>query len=152
MGHPLSPAPAAAGKGGVRMTYRTTNHQITGDEMSIDNLTIGEAKKLAAMFSSVNSQTRILGNGRPVIVRSRYAGVQFGYLDSYEGSTVHLRNARQMWSWTAAEGGTLLDCATHGVKGGKFSNKCSAVTVIGACAIIDCTDKAVKTLEAAQWS
>lgn len=120
--------------------------------MSIDDMTIGEAKQLAAMFSSANSQTRIPGNGRPVIVRSRDAGVLFGYLDSYEGSTVHLRNARQMWSWNAAEGGTLLDCATHGVKDGKFSTPCSAVAVIGACAIIDCTDKAVKTLESAKWS
>ncbi len=75
--------------------------------MSIDNLTIGEAKQLAAMFANANASSRIQGNGRPVIVRSRDAGVQFGYLESYEGSTVHLRNARQMWSWTAAEGGTL---------------------------------------------
>jgi hypothetical protein len=56
----------------------------------------------------------IKGDGRPVIVRSRDAGVQFGYLDRYEGSTVYLTKARQMWSWTAAEGGTLLDCATNG--------------------------------------
>ena len=119
--------------------------------MSINDLTIGEAKQLAAMFSSAKAPPITPGNGRPVIVRSRDAGVQFGYLDSYEGSIVHLRNARQMWSWTAAEGGTLLDCATYGVKGGKFSSKCSSVTVIGACAIIDCTDKAVKTLEAAKW-
>lgn len=119
--------------------------------MSIDNLTIGEAKQLAAMFANANASSRIQGNGRPVIVRSRDAGVQFGYLESYEGSTVHLRNARQMWSWTAAEGGTLLDCATHGVKAGRFSTTCASVTVIGACAIIDCTDKAVKTLEAAKW-
>lgn len=119
--------------------------------MSIDNLTIGEAKQLVAMFSSANTPSRTPGNGRPVIVRSRDAGVQFGYLESYEGSTVHLRNARQMWSWTAADGGTLLDCATYGVKAGKFSGPCQAVTVIGACAIIDCTALAVKTLEAAKW-
>jgi hypothetical protein len=119
----------------------------------LDNLTIGEAKQLAAMFSGQAAPpARTPGNGRPVIVRSRDAGVQFGYLDSYEGSTVHLKNARQMWSWTAAEGGTLLDCATHGVKGGKFSTVCPAVTVIGACAIIDCTDKAVETLESAKWA
>lgn len=122
--------------------------------MKIDDLTIGEAKQLAAMFAGQQpvAPACVAGNGRPVIVRSRDAGVQFGYLDSYEGSIVHLRNARQMWSWTAAEGGTLLDCATHGVKGGKFSTVCAAVTVIGACAIIDCTDRAVQTLEAAKWS
>jgi hypothetical protein len=77
--------------------------------------------------------------------------VQFGYLDRYEGSTVHLRNARQMWSWTAKSGGTLLDCATHGVKAGKFSGVADAVIVIGACAIIDCTPEAVTTLEDAKW-
>jgi hypothetical protein len=94
----------------------------------------------------------VIGDNRAVIVRSRDAGVQFGYLDKFEGGTVYLKNARQMWSWTAAEGGTLLDCANHGVKAGKFSTVCDAVIVIGACAIIDCTDKAVKTLESAKWA
>lgn len=121
--------------------------------MNIDSLTISEVKQLAAMFAGQSAApARVPGDDRAVIVRSRDAGVQFGYLDSYEGSTVHLRNARQMWSWTAAEGGTLLDCATHGVKSGKFSATCPAVTVIGACAIIYCTDRAVQTLEAAKWS
>ncbi len=98
-------------------------------------------------------QGQILGNNRPVIVRSRDAGVQFGYLDKYErdGSAVYLKNARQMWSWTAAEGGTLLDCATHGIKGGKISGPASAVIVIGACAIIDVSADAVKSLEAGKW-
>lgn len=120
----------------------------------IDDLTVGEAKRLAAMFAPASTPAipSVPGNGRPVIVRSRDAGVQFGYLDKFEGSTVYLNSARQMWSWTAAEGGTLLDCATHGVKTGKFSTVASAVIVIGACAIIDCTDKAVKSLESAKWA
>lgn len=121
--------------------------------MNIDSMTIGEAKQLVAMFGGQQAGSReISGNGRHVIVRSRDAGVQFGKLDRYtEGGTVYLTEARQMWSWTAAEGGTLLDCATHGVKAGKFSTVSPAVTVIGACAIIDCTEKAAKTLEAAKW-
>lgn len=121
--------------------------------IDIDDLTIGQAKRLAAQFASEAKPalTDYGSDNRPVIVRSRDAGVQFGYLDHFEGSTVYLKNARQMWSWTAAEGGTLLDCATHGVKAGKFSTVAPAVIVIGACAIIDCTDKAVKTLEAAKW-
>ena len=94
---------------------------------------------------------RISGHGRKVIVRSRDAGVQYGELDGYECSTVYLKNARQMWSWTAAEGGTLLDCATHGVKAGKFSTTADAVIVIGACAIIDVTAKAEKSLSASTW-
>lgn len=95
----------------------------------------------------------IKGNGRPVIVRSRDAGVQFGYLEEYSptGATITVRNARQMWSWTAAKGGTLLDCATHGVKAGKFSTVSERVIVLNACAIIDCTPEAVKSLESASW-
>lgn len=89
---------------------------------------------------------------RPVIVRSRDAGCIYGYLLGYEGSTVHLRDARQMWSWTAAEGGTLLDCATHGVKNGKFSTAADRVTVIGACAIIDVSAKAIPSLESTKWA
>lgn len=120
--------------------------------VNIDSMTIGEAKQLAAMFGQQAGPREIAGDGRYVIVRSRDAGVQFGKLDRYtEGGTVYLTDARQMWSWTAAEGGTLLDCATHGVKGGKFSTVSPAVTVIGACAIIDCTPKAEASLKDQKW-
>jgi len=124
--------------------------------MNINDLTIGQARELAAMFGSTTtpatSPAAAKGDERPVIVRSRDAGVQYGYLLGYEGSTVHLRDARQMWSWTAAEGGTLLDCATHGVKAGKFSATASRVTVLSACAIIDVSAKALPSLERAKWA
>lgn len=116
--------------------------------------TIEQVLALIAALPKANpaeKPTMIAGNGRKVIVRSRDAGVQYGELEGYEGSTVYLKNARQMWSWTAAEGGTLLDCATHGVKGGKFSTVSPSVVVIGACAIIDVTDKAAVSLSAASW-
>jgi hypothetical protein len=124
--------------------------------INFDDLTIADVKRLAAMAApflenAPKPTAPCEKHMRPVIVRSRDAGVQFGYLDRYEGSTVYLRNARQMWSWTAASGGTLLDCAMHGVKAGKFSGVADAVIVIGACAIIDCSDAAVKSLESAQW-
>ena len=121
-------------------------------------MTFTTEQVLALIAALPKSQTqepaapsRIAGHGRKVIVRSRDAGVQYGELDGYEGSTVYLKNARQMWSWTAAEGGTLLDCATHGVKAGKFSTTADAVIVIGACAIIDVTAKAEKSLSASTW-
>lgn len=124
--------------------------------MSIDNLTIGEAKQLAAMFGASPSPQPafIRGDERPVIVRSRDAGVQFGYLLGYVGSEVHLRDARQMWSWKAAKGGTLLDCATHGVKPSesKFSGPVSRVIVIGACAIIDATPECVNSVGGVKWA
>lgn len=127
--------------------------------IDFDKLTVAEVRQLAGMAAAflgnapqcVTPPSAVLGLGRPVIVRSRDAGVQFGYLDRYEGSTVYLKNARQMWSWTAVSGGTLLDCAMHGVRAGKFSCVTDAVIVIGACAIIDCADVAVKSLESAKW-
>ena len=122
--------------------------------MKMDMNKLKQAIEIAKMLECDEPQTpsAVSGNGRAVIVRSRDAGVQFGYLDKFEGSTVYLKNARQMWSWTAARGGTLFDCANHGVKDGKFSTVNSAVIVIGACAIIDCTDVAVKSLESAKWA
>ena len=126
--------------------------------MSIDNLTFGELKQVAAMFGAKpaadikSSPTN--GDERAVIVRSRDAGVQFGYLLGYQGSEVHLRDARQMWSWKAAKGGTLLDCATHGVKASesKFSGPVSRCIVIGACAIIDCTPECVSSIGSVKWA
>ena len=125
--------------------------------IDFNQLTVAQVKELAGMaqafLGTAPQSTAPIAEKhmRPVIVRSRDAGVQFGYLDRYEGSTVYLRNARQMWSWTAASGGTLLDCAMHGVKAGRFSGVADAVIVIGACAIIDCADAAVKSLESAKW-
>ena len=114
---------------------------------------IKQALEIAKLLNDKPAEPQaVKGDGRAVIVRSRDAGVLCGKLDRYEGSTVYLTNARQMWSWTAAEGGTLLDCATHGVKAGKFSAVNEAVVVIGACAIIDVSAKAAKTLELARWA
>ena len=94
--------------------------------------------------------------GRPVIVRSRDAGVLFGEYAGNDGSTIHLTNARQMWQWHAAKGGTLIDCATYGVKADacKFSPSQATVTVFNACALIDCSDDAtvsIRKVEGGSW-
>ncbi len=114
--------------------------------MNIDDLTIGEVKSLAAMIGENQS---VVGDGRAVIVRSRDQGVMYGKFAGYEGSTVHLKDAVQMWRWNAAKGGTLADCAQYGVNIAKckFSHAKVSVTIFGACAIIDCTPKASKSIE-----
>jgi hypothetical protein len=127
-------------------------------DVMINNLTYDELKQIAAMFGAKPAvkpkPTLISGDERAVIVRSRDAGVQFGYLLGYRGSEVHLRDARQMWAWKAAKGGTLLDCATHGVnaKESKFSGPVSRCIVIGACAIIDCTPECVNSIGSVKWA
>jgi glutamate racemase len=118
------------------------------------------ADQMMAIFAAMQTtaqpttQALIQGNNRKVIVRSRDAGVQFGELVEYasDGSTVTLKNARQMWSWTAKQGGTLLDCAVYGVSNGKFSLGHPNVVIIGACAIIDVMEAAVPSLEDTTWA
>ena len=113
-----------------------------------------ETLKLAVEIAKAptNAEPQHKSDNRPVIVRSRDAGCIYGYLDKIDGSTVTLTRGRQMWSWTAAQGGTLIDCATHGVKAGKFSAMGGPVTVINACAVIDVDPAAVKSLEDAKWA
>lgn len=86
--------------------------------------------------------------GRKVIVRSRDAGVIFGDYVGNDGSTVHLRNGVQLWKWTAAQGISLIDVATYGVKasGCKFSPASATITVFNACALIDVTDIAAASI------
>ena len=96
------------------------------------------------------------GDGRYVIVRSRDAGVLFGKFGGNDRDTVHLTDAVQMWSWKAAKGGTLLDCAEYGVdaSGCKFSHSKGKVTVFNACALIDCDDiasKSISSVKGGDW-
>lgn len=86
--------------------------------------------------------------GRKVIVRSHSAGVVFGDYVGNEGSTVHLKNGVQMWKWTAQKGISLIDVATYGVKAAdcKFSSASATITIFNACALIDVTDAAAKSI------
>jgi hypothetical protein len=119
--------------------------------MTIDNLTIKEAREIAAMFGAIHAPaTPTLGTGRKVIVRSRDAGVIYGEYAGNDGSTVYIRNGVQMWKWFAAKGISLIDVATYGVKKSdcKFSTATATVTVFNACALIDVTADAVASIEA----
>lgn len=111
-------------------------------------------KNAAALLEQINQPTTSpapIGQlGRKVIVRCRDAGVIYGEYAGNDGSTVHLKNARQLWKWFAAKGISLIDVATFGVKKSqcKFSVAQSSVTVFGACAMIDVTDDAAASIEA----
>lgn len=119
--------------------------------MNIDDLTYGEMKNIAALMGAqVQAAANEEGDGRPVIVRSVEAGVLFGLFAGRCGSTIKLTNARQMWRWKAAKGGTLVDCAKYGVDGSgcKFSEAAVNVQVFNACALLDCSPDAAETIEA----
>ncbi len=122
--------------------------------MNIDDMTIKQAREIARLFCDqpqTSSATACDMVGHRVIVRAVNAGAVYGTLASLDGDTAVVRDARQMWHWTAKQGGTLIDCATHGVKGGKFSAVSDSVTVLGACAIISVSTDAENSLDDASW-
>ena len=126
----------------------------------MQTLTIEQALALATVLNGSKQDAKpveVIGEiGRPVIVRSRDAGVLFGEYAGNNGSTIHLKNAVQMWQWFAEKGGTLLDCATFGVKADKckFSVSRGTATIFNACALIDCTPEAaasIRKVEGGSW-
>jgi hypothetical protein len=78
-----------------------------------------------------------------VVIRSRDSGCHAGYLESEEGDTITLINARRLWYWEGAA--TLSQLAEEGVKTPekcKFPCAVSRITVYGCCekiaASLDC--------------
>lgn len=125
-------------------------------------LTIEQAFALAKVLNeskpicSSDKAASEKGDGRVVIVRSRDAGVLWGNYQGREGANISLTNAVQMWQWKAAKGGTLVDCAIHGVNPNdcKFSTAAATATVFNACTLIDCSTEGAGSLakvEGGKW-
>lgn len=86
--------------------------------MNINDLTIGQAKELAALFSNSSKTESTLGNqfiGKPVIIRTYSAGVWFGILSEKDGNEVIIKDARRMWRWQAKESISLSAVAKFGI-------------------------------------
>lgn len=115
--------------------------------VSIDALTIGEAKQLAAMFGG-NQGGGIavgigFGVGKMVIIRTYTAGVWFGTLAQKAGNEVILENARRMWRWHAKDGICLSACATNGIERDRSRISAPIDSIwLEAIEIIPCTDAA----------
>jgi len=75
--------------------------------MNIDDMTFGDLKKIAAMFSSTIYEKETPSSpptpevpdfsGRYVIVRTRNEGVNAGLVVENGAGFVHLKNARRLW-------------------------------------------------------
>ena len=121
--------------------------------MNINDLTIGQAKELSAMFSNQQPATQTLNGmiGKMVIVRTYSAGVWFGKLAEKSGNEVILEQARRMWKWWAAESISLSACAIYGVKRdqSKIVEPVDSVW-IEAIEIIPCTEKAIDSIGGAE--
>ena len=120
--------------------------------MNINDLTIGQAKELAAMFVQQNQSSNGLNAmiGKKCIVRTYSAGVWFGEIEQKAGNEVIIKNARRMWQWWAAESISLSAVAIHGILQEK-SKICEAVDAVWleAIELIPCTNKAINSIESA---
>jgi hypothetical protein len=86
--------------------------------MNIEDLTIKQARELAAMFGGGHQSTHCGLNsmiGQYVIVRTYSAGVHAGILSQKSGDEVILTESRRMWQWKAKESISLSPCATVGI-------------------------------------
>ena len=117
--------------------------------MNINDLTIGQAKELAAMFgpSSVGNQTLNGMIGSKVIVRTYSAGCWFGTLDQKSGNEVILTQARRMFYWYAEKGISLSACSIYGVKDKSKIVEAVEQVWLEAIEIIPCSELAIESIE-----
>lgn len=125
--------------------------------MSIDNLTFGELKQIAALFQNQVSapapQPQTLNRfvGMKCIIRTNSAGVWFGEIAEKAGAEVLVKNARRMWRWWAAESISLSGVAQYGIKHDKSKIAPAVANVwLEAIELIECTDAAVTSIEKAK--
>lgn len=121
--------------------------------MNINDLTIGQAKELASLFSNGKNE-KTLGSqyiGQQVIIRTYSAGVWFGTLSEKAGNEVILTNARRMWRWQAAKSISLSGVSVHGIDQSK-SKIAQAVNSVWleAIEIIELSAVAIETIGGAE--
>ena len=87
------------------------------------------------------------------IVRTYSAGVFAGYVESRNGQEVVIRNVRRIWYWDGAN--SLSQLAKDGTakpKNCKFAVEVDKIEVMQAIEIIECTEKARKSIcEVSEW-
>ena len=123
--------------------------------MNIEEMTIKEAREIAAMFGNNNSTPVTTGStwkhpfiGKRVLVRTYSAGVHIGTLVSVNPQNAmecELKDALRLWKWEG--GGLSLSAVAHnGIKGGRL-NKTDFVILTNAIEYIPITPEAWKTYE-----
>lgn len=118
--------------------------------MSIDNLTIGDIKQIAALLAPAPPQQAVHPFvGKYVICRCASAGVHAGVLVSQAGDQAILKDSRRLWQWTANAGIALSGVAQHGLKGGKVDTLNPEIALTGVIETIPCSVKAEETIRGA---
>jgi len=117
--------------------------------VNIDELTLGEAKELAAMFGN-NSAPKLAKHpfiGKHCVVRTYSAGVHLGTVKSVDGSQVILEAARRLWKWEGAF--TLHEVSQAGVsKTSRIAAEVPTISLSDMIELIPTSEKARKSFEA----
>lgn len=89
-----------------------------------------------------------------VIVRGDGSGVFYGEFVKRNGTEVELKNCRRIWYWDGAN--SISELAEKGTKkpnNCKFTVTVEKIEILDAIEIIECTDKAIKSIEGVKtWS
>ncbi|MBV8061058.1 MAG: hypothetical protein JO253_05990 [Alphaproteobacteria bacterium] len=120
--------------------------------MNIEDLTIKQARELAALFGATQSSGESLGShmvGKYVIARCYSAGVHAGEVVKAHNDEVILKNARRLWQWQAKDGVALSGLAQHGLKGGKVDTIVPEIYLTGVCELIPCSAAAKDSIHGA---
>ena len=117
--------------------------------MNIDEMTYGELKQIAAMFSSVpQAAAPHPFVGKYVIARCYSAGVHAGEVVSADGENVILKDSRRLWSWKAKDGVALSGVAQNGLKSeGKVDTLNPLIALMGVCELIPCSLTARESID-----
>jgi len=115
--------------------------------LDIDNLTYGQLKQIAAMFSSANptvqaAEIKSSHDAIPVIVCTDRRGVVFGYTDNVDARPINLTNARMCLYWSSDVGGVFGLAENGPTKDCKISAVVPKISLEGVTAIMSVDEKA----------
>lgn len=115
--------------------------------MDINNLTIGQAKELAAQFGGTAASLDNGMTGKYVIARCRDAGVHAGILESHNGRECVLLESRRFWYWKPLKGKFLSAVANNGLHtDSKIGETVERLHLTENCEISLCSEDAQKNI------
>ena len=117
--------------------------------MNIDDLTIGQAKALAAQFGGVEpglfDDSMV---GQYVICRCTAAGVHAGVLEKQVGQEAILNESRRLWYWKSNKGSFLSGVARDGLHSDSKIGGEIRIRLTDVCETISCTPTAEASIRA----
>ena len=90
----------------------------------------------------------MIEKGMKVIIRGDRSGVFYGELVNKNGNEVELKNCRRLWYWDGANSiSELAEKGTQRPENCKFTVVVDKIEILDVIEIIECTDRAIKSIE-----